>query len=355
MPCAIVLFVDRPFEEADRNIGLLMSAKIRQVSAAPTRDIEVLVIRGFEHISEDARRRLAKMRYRVVDASGVLAAVKQRYPYANETRVWRGDGFHEACFLRWLVLEEYFAGEPVLAMDGDMVWRVDPFVFFDAWMAGGSTLCFGAPCFAFVRDRSWYETYRSGLERLARDPGFGGDFAKDHFKGLYHDQALLQYLQQSGELADDRANLTGHGFADRYFMTVNPLGIRPAAGEGPLSFEQTGTEDRIGGKLVPYWHMQTRFARYLWAVRAFPLLTGRRDLRVPYEDGGVESPNPAVLMLSNLHIHLQRGEIALHHPKHRTLAELATRNGVYSQFFNGDLARDAFSEAVWWRPGVWAR
>jgi hypothetical protein len=355
MPCAIVLFVDRPFEEADRNIGLVMSAKIRQVSAAPTRDIEVLVIRGFEHIAEAERRRLKKLRYNLVDASGVLASVKARYPYANETRVWRGEPFHEACFLRWLVLEEYFGSEPVLAMDGDIVWRVDPYTFLDAWTSGGSTLCFGAPCFAFIRERSWYEAYRSGLERLARDPGFGGDFAKDHFKGLYHDQALLQHLLRIGDLTDDTANLTGHGFSDRYFMTVNPLGIHPPEGEAPLTFEQTRTEDRIGGKVVPYWHMQTRFARYLWAVRAFPLLTGRRDLRVPYEAGGVEAPNPAVLMLANLHSYLQRGGITLEHPKLRVLTELAGRSGVYSQFFNGDLARLAFSDAVWWRPGVWAQ
>ena len=107
MSCAIVLFVDRPFEEADRNIGLVMSAKIRQVSAAPTKDIEVLVIRGYDNIPEDQRRRLKKLRYNVVDASGALASVKARYAYANESRVSRGDPFHEACFLRWLVLEEY--------------------------------------------------------------------------------------------------------------------------------------------------------------------------------------------------------------------------------------------------------
>ena len=355
MPCAIVLFVDRPFAEVDPVIGLTASAQVRMRSAAPKDDIQVLVIRGFENIPEADRARLAELRYRLVDASTVFASVKSQYWFANEARVWRGNGFHEACFLRWLVLETYFGDAPVLAMDGDIVWRVDPHLFFEAWKDGGSTLCFSAPCFAFIRDRSWYEAYRSGLERLARDETFGSDFAKEHFTGLYHDQALLQHLLRIGELENDTANLLGHGFAETYLMTVNPLNIAPAKGEPPLTFEQTRTADLIGGKIMPYWHMQTRFARYLWAVRFFPLFTGRRDLRVPYEGQAVSEPNPAVLMLNQLHFHLQRGDISLHHPKHKALERYATRAGVYADFFGGDLARQTFQDKVWWKPGVWAQ
>ena len=107
--------------------------------------------------------------------------------------------------------------------------------------------------------------------------------------------------------------------------------------------------------MAPFWHMQTRFARYLWAVRFFPLFTGRRDLRVPYEGRGAGKVDPTVLLLNYLHHHLQRGDISFHHPKHKRMTAYATRTGVYADFFNGDLARETFKETVWWRPGVWAQ
>lgn len=355
MPCAMVLYFDRPFEEVDAIIGLTKGAEIRMASARPTDDIQVLVVRGYDLVTDAQRDRLKELKYRLVDASGVLDQVRRTYAFANETRVWRGEAFHELCFLRWLVLETVFGDEPVLAMDADIVWRTDPHRLLESWRQGGSTLCFTSPCFAFVRDRSWYEAYRSGLQRLAEDPSYGSDFARDRFKGLYHDQALLQHLIQTGELENDTENLLGHGLAERYLMTLNPLSIAPPKGGAPFTFERAGGADLIDGKVVPFWHMQQRFARYLWAVKAFPLFTGRRDLRVPLERPGKGEPNPAGLMLDYLHFYLQRGEIELKLPKLEPLKGFATRAGVYEAFFNGDLARHTFTDAVWWKPRVWAQ
>jgi hypothetical protein len=351
----MVLYFDRPFEEVDAVIGLTKAAEVAMAAAPPAQDIQVLVIRGYDLVSDAQRQRLKELRYSLVDASGALAQVRRAHAFANDERIWRGEAFHELCFLRWLVLETVFGDEPVLAMDADVVWRVDPHGLLDAWRQGGSTLCFTSPCFAFVRDRSWYEAYRSGLERLARDPAYGSDFAKDRFKGLYHDQALVQHLVQAGELENDTANLLGHGLSERYLMTVNPLGIAPPKGAAPYSFEQRPGAEIVDGRIVPYWHMQQRFARYLWAVKAFPLFSGRRDLRVPLDRPGKGAPDPAGLMLNYLHYYLQRGDIELVQPKLQVLKQLATRAGVYEAFFNGGLARHAFTDAVWWKPRVWAQ
>ncbi len=355
MPCAMVLYFDRPFEEVEPDLALFAAAEVRMRSAAPREDIQVLVIRGFERIPDAARGRLAELRYRVIDAAPALEAVRRRFAFANEARVWRGEAFHEMCFLRWLVLETVFPGAPVLAMDADVVWRAEPYEMLQAWSAGGSTLCHSSPCFAFIKDAAWYEAYRSGLRRLAEDPGFGADFAKDHFTGLYHDQALLQFLIGAGEIENDVSSLVGHGLSARWFMGANPLNIAPAKGEAPFAFAQSATEDRIGGKPVAYWHMQQRFARYLWGVRFLAVMAGGRAVRAPYKHKSPAEPNPLVLLLKTQHDLLRKGLISLNSPKHQALNGLLTRAGVYREFFDGSLAGEAFREAVWWKRGVWAQ
>lgn len=353
MTCAIVLYLDQPFSDVDAIIGLSKAAEIKMASANPSQAVEVLVIRGFENVPEEARRRLAELKYNVVDASGVLESVRRKYPYANDARIWRNDPFHELCFLRWLVLEEYFGDTPILATDADIVWRIDPEILLEGWKQGGSSLCMTAPCYAFIKGADWYQAYRSGLERVAEHSGYGSEFKKDHFTGLYHDQALIQYLVRHGELENDTANLLGHGFSDIYHFMVNPLQIRPAPGESPLTFERKGQADIIGGKIVPYWHMQQRFTRYLWAARFLPVFLDRK-MRVPYEGHVADKPDPAVLLLNSLHFLIRRGDVVLKHHRHAPLIPLTNRAAIYGEFFDGGLAHEVFSNEIWWKPGVWA-
>lgn len=354
MTCAMVLYFDQPFEHLDASLGLSKSAEVRMRSADPQKDILVLVSRGFENISESDRSRLAELKYRVIDASAALADVKRSYSFANESRIWRGEAFHEMCFLRWLVLEKYFGNTQVLSMDSDVVWRVDPYVFFDAYKGGGSTLCYNAPCFAFINGASWYEIYKAGLQRVAEDPDFGREFSRDHFIGLYHDQALLQYLLQTGELENDLGNFLGHGFRETYFMSPNPLTVMPGRDDPPLTFARDGNTDFIAGRVVPFWHMQTRFSRYLWIAKFLESFVGRDGLRVPYDGSSRSGSDVAALVLNNLHEFIRRGDVALRHKRHLHLHPLATRAGIYQEFFVGDLAAKIFRDGIWWRPGVWS-
>src|SRR5882724_1206974 len=117
MTCAIVLHFDQPFQSVDDEIGLTKAAEIRMASHNPTNDIIVLVVRGFESIPEAAISKLAELRYRVINAEALLEKVRSTYRFAREPRIWRNQPFHEICFLRWLVLEEFFGDTPVLAMD----------------------------------------------------------------------------------------------------------------------------------------------------------------------------------------------------------------------------------------------
>jgi hypothetical protein len=251
-------------------------------------------------------------------------------------------------FLRWLVLEARFGGEPVLAFDIDLVWRVDPADLLDRWRAGGSFLCHFSTCLAFINSRSWYEGYREGLARLSADAGFGAEYRKDGI-GLQHDQALCQYLVTIGLLENDNRSLRGE--EDRYLLSANPLGIEPREGEGPLTFEQSPTGERIGGRLAPFWHMQTWFMRYLFMVRFLPVLLGDEGVRIPFDRPGTDL---GVRVLSQLHELIRRRQIAFGDDPDRW-ARLTLRANLYDEFFGGSLARDAFRDARWWKPGVWAQ
>jgi hypothetical protein len=354
MTCAIVLYFDRPFEQIDLRLGLTKAAEIRMSSSSPTDDIVVLITSGFQNISKRATARLRELRYRVVDAESILRDVRRIYPYANESRVWRGDPFHEACFLRWLVLERYFGETPILAMDSDVVWRVDPYSLLEKWRTGGSFLCLGSPCLTFIADSSWYQAYRAGLEQLARDPDYGSDYKKSHYFGCYHDQALCQLLVRDKVMSSDKQNLLGHGFSEKYFITSNPIGIK-AGVDGPLTFAKTTDGEIIGGKAVPFWHMQSSFTRCLSYMLIVPLFTGLKDFRVPFEKKSADGPHDvAAQLMARLHLMMVRDQVKFERRGLQNLKQLTYRSYLYDQFFNGDLSTRIFKDPVWWREGVWA-
>lgn len=347
MVCATVLWVDNPFEKVDAVLGLTKGAEIR-MAAAPREDILVLVARGYERIPPAAIDRLRELRFRVEDAGPLLAEARLRHAFADNPRIWRGDPFHEMNFLRWLVLEARFGAEPVLAMDSDIVWRADPYALLDLWRGGGSFLCRFSTCLVFISEPSWYEGYREGLARLSADAAYGAEYRKDG-KGLHHDQALCQYLAITGLIGNDEANLAGHGLEERFLITPNPLGLEPRPGEGPLSFEQAGGQERIGGRIMPFWHMQTWFVRWLFLVRFLPALLGR-DERVPFDRDGSDL---GARVLSQLYEAIRRRQVQFgEDPEH--WRRLTTREAIYQEFFEGSLAREAFTERRWWKSGVWA-
>ena len=350
MVCAMVLWVDGAFEKVDAQLGLTRGAEIRLQSSGPREDTLVLVARGFERIPERALGRLAELGYRLEDAAPVLAEVRARWPFADNPRIWRGDPFHEMNFLRWLVLEARFPGEPVLTFDGDIVWRADPADLLDTWRGGRSFLCQFSTCLAFINSPRWYEGYREGLARLSADPAFGAEYRKDG-QGLHHDQALCQYLVGAGILENDKRSLGAGGLEERFLFSANPLGIEPRPGEGPLAFEQSAAGERIGGRAAPFWHMQTWFVRYLFLVRFLPEFLGQDDLRVPFDRDGSDL---GARVLSQLHEQIRRRQVSYGADPERW-RRLTERASVYEAFFNGDLARQAFTERRWWKPGVWAQ
>jgi hypothetical protein len=170
-------------------------------------------------------------------------------------------------------------------------------------------------------------------------------------KGLHHDQALCQYLAKTGVIENDEPNMTGHGFSERYLLSANPLGIAPRAAEAPFSFEQEPGIERVDGRVVPFWHMQTWFVRYLFLVRFLPQLLGDPDVRVPFDRDGADLGGR---VLSRLHeLVRKRGMVFGEDPER--WVQLTRRSVVYQEFFEGSLAREAFTERRWWKSGVWAQ
>ena len=157
-------------------------------------------------------------------------------------------------------------------------------------------------------------------------------------------------MVSTGQLENDKRNMTG-GLEERYFMSANPLGIEPRPGEGPLSFVRSGGVERIGGRIAPFWHMQTWFIRYLFMARFLPVFLGDDDVRIPFDRAGTDF---GVRVLSQLHEQIRRRQVRFgDDPDY--WARLTNRSGVYDEFFDGSLAEDTFCERRWWKPGVWAQ
>jgi hypothetical protein len=351
MTCAIALWVDKPFAEIDKRYGFMKAAELR-MALKPTEEIVILVLRGFENIDKKTARRLADLKHRLIDASHVLAEVRASYSFANETRVWRGNSFHEMSFLRFLVLEKFFGDSPVLAMDSDIVWRVEPYLLLEKWKNGGSFLFDQSTCLVFIKGRSWYDSYRSGLSRLAADVKFGADFSRGGSTGLYHEQAMCQFLAQRGELENDASNIRAHGL-DQYAFSANPLSAFPQLTR-PLLFEQDATGERVNGKPVALWHMQSTFSRYLFTALLLPALTGRNHFRIPYERRTTQQPtNVAAEIFAHVYSRMLQDFVKFS-GKLQRYNQFINRASQYEHFFNGNLARTLFTEDAWWQPGVWA-
>ena len=87
-----------------------------------------------------------------------------------------------------------------------------------------------------------------------------------------------------------------------------------------------------------------------------PLLTGKKHFRIPFErKSTAASTDIGAEILSHLHFLISRGKLTIDTPALRDARKLTEREYLYGKFFDGDLARHVFTEATWWKPGVWAQ
>ena len=126
--------------------------------------VDVLCLHGHEFIPAEDIARLARQNFHVKDVSALYAAVAKRYP--NLRKVHQNHFFE--CFLRWIVVKEYYQATPLLAWDADIFFNEKLSVIHAAF--AGSTLTCSSTCFVALHDPTWLQAYEQHLVAFERDP-----------------------------------------------------------------------------------------------------------------------------------------------------------------------------------------
>lgn len=182
-------------------------------------------------------------------------------------------------FLRWLLIERLFAGEPCLCYDGDIVHNVPLRQLADAF--AGITRTATSTAFAAISDRSWFAAWKDGLKRLEANtrgflathaaslPGGPGRFAASP------EEYFAKCLIEAGELPHQEPPddfpfwivPQPHLLPRLYnFVRIPSLPTIPQ----PMRYRRAadGT-DMINDKPLAFWHMQKPFMSQLSALLHF--------------------------------------------------------------------------------------
>ncbi|HEY5412155.1 MAG TPA: hypothetical protein VIJ94_15650 [Caulobacteraceae bacterium] len=310
----------------------------------------ILIAEGFEKVPPQVIERWRASNILIEDCSATLASLTAESPHfaalpENPT--------HRVTLLRHLILERYFGGEPVLSVDADVVWRMDPHRLFGAWRGGDFALG-GSGFLVHAGGRDWFDAYRLGLESALTGGALTADFreAKFGIDSIVHDQHLIRHLTAKGLIVDDweacRASPALAGLA----LMHNPLYPKQGLTGPPprLAFERTPEGDRFSGAPVAFWHMQTSFSMLCSFFFICQPLIEQHGGRLPFPRPKRGRDNLKAVMLHQLREMIVAGQID--DERMKTLGALMFRRGVYKAFFGGKFPALLFSDRYWWESGV---
>ena len=323
---------------------------------------DIYILRGYEKLTEEFTRPLAKAHIRLHDLGDLAKAYLERYAKLFELLgPGQGNIYEVFCFLRWLILEDALAGEAFLHIDLDLFFQM-PFDSVAAEFAGLSGT-FGSPCLTAVGSPHWLTTYREALDDMVADRaafqsavGYGGnEFRRD----ISSDQDLVSALELAGLLP--RRGLAS--LFERYQVFINPIWPYQDKPAVPLAHAIVDGLDTIGGKPVLFWHLQNNFADYLsrfamisdydqtWLKTFLPV-----KLNLPFIQLAPTAENFAFQALRELAWDRIRDVLARSGSVHELGREkYFARTWVSEWFIQQKKGRALFSPACWWEDGVFAK
>ncbi len=178
-------------------------------------------------------------------------------------------------FLRWLLIDRVFPGEPVLCYDGDIVHNVALDDLAQAFR--GITRTATSTCFASIADPEWFRAWRRNLGLL--DSDFAG-FMDRYLPGLTYgfdqmrsspEEYFAKFLIEAGELPHQELDdafpywiVPQPQILPRLFNFVRIEGVERIP--TPMHYARAEGIDRINGRPVAFWHMQKPFMSQLSAL-----------------------------------------------------------------------------------------
>lgn len=317
--------------------------------------IHVLFIEGFSKLDALYKQQLIDFGYILHDAAALYQSIADRYKQLD-----RFGDYEKKCFLRWPVLETFFAGEPVIHFDGDIVFNEDPAVIAEL-VAGKTFVLQGCPAFTVISNNAWFAQYRQALDlfvldidgysahawqqRDGWDITFTTRWAGSRFREIItSDQDFISHLIHTGQLVQEPVESVMRCLSG-YIYFENPLFPHMYDNNFPYRYVRENGIDyfegiREDGSLVPFkkrvlfWHMQSCFNFYLSKLILRKKFLGSITLgRLPFHlssQGLEESFNKFMRRF-------------LHH---------TTRLNVYRYFFEKRDFSGIFKGNIWWKKGI---
>jgi hypothetical protein len=318
-------------------------------------DAHVVFLSGLSSLSSSYRDRLKALGYQLHDAQRLYCELAKRYNALD-----RFGSYGKNCFLRWFAIENIFAGEPIIHLDGDVVLNECPTII-DRKLQGLTFVLQGCPALSVISDYAWFEQYGDAIERFTADiddysaqawttrrnweTTFKTRWAGSRFQPIFtHDQDLLSHLIHSGGIKQDSPESVLSAL-DGYAVFENPLLIHMYCETFPFTYSREKGVDFLSyhwldagvqefRKRVLLWHMQTSFSLYASQYllrRRFGLQGLRRHLPFSINSTGLEE---------RINSKINR---FTHHQ---------SRLSVYGYFFRDGDFRGLMNGATWWQPGV---
>ena len=146
----------------ENQVPLLFVGK-RNKALGFTGTIHVVFLTGFSRLSATYIQSLKGVGYKLHDVEKLFLEFDKKYSQLD-----RFGQYEKRCFLRWLVLAEYFGQEQIIHYDGDYVLNEDVAII-EKLLAGKTFFLQGSGAFACISDPLWFEQYTEQLDMLVND------------------------------------------------------------------------------------------------------------------------------------------------------------------------------------------
>lgn len=319
-------------------------------------DFDVLFLTGYQLLSDRYKKQLFDLGYRLHDVGHLYDEYDKKYAALN-----RFGDYEKKCFLRWLVINQFLAGESIIHYDGDIVFNESPQVI-KKLLQGKTCIVHGSPSVTAIGDRMWFDQYQEELNRFVADiQGYSAKawverkgwevtantrWAAPRYREIItSDQDFLAHLIHTGRIKQDSIEEISVLFDD-YIVSSNPLFVHLYNENIPFKYVRENNIDYfvykrsdagdcpVVKKKILYWHMQSCFnfysAKYIFRKKYINLL--------PFSKICLRDPARRWEDLLN-----KRASRLTHH---------TARLAVYNYFFKDHDFSGLMSSKIWWRDGV---
>ncbi|MFH1644689.1 MAG: hypothetical protein ABIA74_05975 [bacterium] len=309
----IVVFYDTNEKIYESQIPLLFVGKRNQQLGFDTK-IDLLFLSGFKNYSLKYKNDLKSVGYVLHDVSSIFSELNSKYSFLNQY-----SDYDKKCFLRWLVIKNYFPGEKIIHYDGDIIFNENPEIIKNK-VEGKTFVLDESPAFTVVNYPTWFDLYEWNLN----------NFKDNIFEKFVNDQDFINYLIQNNLLIQD-------DYSDElkdYVAFSNPLWPKRNNDKQIFEYKRINGVDYFNDKKVLFWHMQTSFKFYLsrFIIRKKFLKVFNKKLSLDANEKSLQ--NSLINRVYNF------------------VPFYSSRLFVYNYFFGNRDLSSVLNEKVWWQSGV---